>query len=227
MIRDCSHPPKDLLAEISRDLQPVKPAPVPSRLALQLLPLALLISSAILSIIGPRRDAATIGPLLTWGASLAQFSVGVILVWVAARESTPSRRLPLNIVCSVVAATCLIVAAVALRTFAASPTVVPPGHSAWTVGFRCGMNATIAGTLLVILFAWFFRHSLAGRPTLAGALYGGGAGVSVNAGWRLACPVSAPSHSLIAHGMAIAATMLLGSLAAHLIARRLRRPVEP
>ena len=33
-----------------------------------------------------------------------------------------------------------------------------------------------------------FRNSLATRPSVAGALYGAGAGVAINAGWRIACP---------------------------------------
>ena len=34
----------------------------------------------------------------------------------------------------------------------------------------------------------------------------GVAGVAVNAGWRLACPISAPWHSIAAHGTAIVLT---------------------
>jgi hypothetical protein len=35
---------------------------------------------------------------------------------------------------------------------------------------------------------------------------------AINAGWRIACPVSTPWHALGAHGAAIVATAILGAL---------------
>jgi hypothetical protein len=83
--------------------------------------------------------------------------------------------------------------------------------SPWIMGFACGIGSTLAGGILVLFFRWVFRHSLATRPTVAGALYGAGAGLAINAGWRIACPVSTPWHALGAHGAAIIATVLLGA----------------
>ncbi len=228
MTRDSSQPlapqpPEDLLREVSRDLAPVKPPPLPLRLALRVVPLALLASLAVLALIGLRRDAAVLGPLITWGVSIAQVGLAVLLVWIAARESTPSRRLPANLVWFSITASCLIVVAVTLWTFVESPPPVPSGHPAWIAGIVCGGGATVAGVLLVTALTWFFRHSLAAHPALAGSLYGAGAGIAVNAGWRLACPISTPWHSLGAHGAGIAVTALLGAMAARLIANRATR----
>jgi hypothetical protein len=217
-----SHPSDALLAAISGDLRPVKPAPLPSRLALRVAPIALVISSMIL-LIGLRRDAVSLGPLLTWGASMAQFGLAIMLTWIAVRESTPARRLPTNLVWVATAATSLVVIAISLWTFAASPLSKPLRVSSLVMGLACGIGGTVAGTLLVVLFTLVFRRSLVARPGGAGALYGAGAGVAVNAGWRLACPLSTPWHSIGAHGSAIVATTLLGAIAARRISKRMNK----
>jgi hypothetical protein len=191
-----------------------------------MVPIALLVSSVILLAIGPRHDLGMLGPLLGWGASAAQFMLAVALVWIAAHESTPAGRLPRQIVYSAAVAASLVVVFVTLLTFSTSPASapllrVPPRVnemlrvSPWIMGFACGIGSTVAGGILVLIFSWLFRNSLATRPTVAGALYGAGAGLAINAGWRIACPVSTPWHALGAHGAAIIATVILGALIGH------------
>ena len=224
-------PPEALMRAIAQDLRPVKPSPQPLHLALRMFPLALLVSSVILLAIGPRYDLARLGPLLTWGASAAQFVLAVALVWIAAHESTPAGKLPRQVVYSAVIAASLLVVFVTLLTFSKSPASepvlrVPPivnellGVEPWLMGFACGIGSTLAGGILVLLFSRVFRNSLATRPTLAGALYGAGAGLAINAGWRVACPVSAPWHVLGAHGAAIIATVILGALIGRFLGNR-------
>jgi hypothetical protein len=224
-------PPETLMRAIAQDLRPVKPSPQPLHLALRMVPLALLISSVILLAIGPRYDLARLGPLLTWGASAAQFVLAIALVWIAARESRPAGRLPRHIVYSAALAACLVVVFVSLLTFSTSPANepllrVPPWInemlrvSPWIMGFACGIGSTLAGGILVLFFGWVFRNSLATRPTVAGALYGAGAGLAINAGWRIACPVSAPWHALGAHGAAIIATVILGAVIGRFLGNR-------
>jgi hypothetical protein len=216
-------PPEALMRAIAQDLRPVKPSPPPFHLALRMVPLALLVSAAILLAIGPRPDSEILGPLLTWGASAAQFALAIALIWIAAREGTPAGRLPRQVVYAAGFAAFLTVVFVTLLTFSTSPAShmfrlhgtlhLPP----WTMGFACGIGSTLAGGILVLFFSRVFRNSLAIRPAVAGALYGAGAGLAINAGWRIACPISAPSHALGAHGAAIIATVILGAL----IGRRL------
>ena len=141
-----------------------------------------------------------------------------MLVWIAAHESTPAGRLPKGTVYSAAVAALLVVVAITLSTFSISPVGstlrvagalrVPP----WIMDLACGIGSTVEGGILVLLFSWMFRNSLATRPTVAGALYGAGAGIAVNAGWRIACPFSTLRHTLGAHGTAIVATVLLGAL---------------
>jgi hypothetical protein len=224
-------PPEALMRVIAQDLRPVKPAPQPRQLALRMVPLALLVSSLILLAIGPRHDLRVLGPLLAWGASAAQFAVAIALVWIAAHESTPAARLPRQVVFSAAAAASLLVVFVTLLTLSTSPASepllrVPPlvneklRTSPWIMGFACGIGSTLAGGILVLLFGWVFRNSLAARPAVAGALYGAGAGLAINAGWRVACPVSTLWHSLGAHGTAIIATVILGALIGRVLGNR-------
>lgn len=216
-------PPEELMRAIAQDLRPVRPSPRPIQLALRMLPLALLVSSAIVLAIGVRHDLGRIGPWLTWGASAAQFVFAMALIWIAGHESTPAGRLPRQAVYSAAVSASLVVVLVTLLTFLQSPESepllpVPPQInemlrvSPWVVGFACGIGSTLAGGILVLFFSWVFRNSLATRPTFAGSLYGAGAGLAINAGWRIACPVSTPWHALGSHGAAIIATVILGAL---------------
>lgn len=216
-------PPQALMQAIAQDLRPVRPSPQPLQLALRMVPLALLVSSVIVLAIGARQDVGILGPLLAWGASAAQFVLAIAFVWIAAHESTPAGRLPRQMLYFAAAAASLVVIVVSLLTFSTSPAYtplvrVPPRVnemlrvSPWIMGFACGIGSTVAGAILVLLFGWIFRNSLATRPTVAGALYGAGAGLAINAGWRIACPFSTPWHALGAHGAAIIATALVGAL---------------
>ena len=224
-------PPEALMRAIAQDLRPVRPSPEPLHLALRMIPLALLVSSLILLAIGLRHDLSVLGPLLTWGASAAQFALAIALVWIAAHESTPAGRLPRQVVYSAAVAASLVVVFVTLLTFSRSPASepvlrVPPivnellRVKPWTMGFACGIGSTLAGGILVLLFSWVFRNSLATRPTVTGALYGAGAALAINAGWRIACPVSTPWHALGAHGAAIIATVILGALIGRFLGNR-------
>jgi len=226
---------------IAQDLKPVRPAPEPFQLALRMAPLALLASSLILLAIGPRHDMASLGPLLTWGASAAQFLLAIALVWIAARESSPAGRLPVQVVSFAAIAAVVVIVSISLLTFSTSPASEPvlrvPSrvnemlHTApWIMGFACGIGSTLAGCMLVLLFSALFRNSLVARPVVGGALYGAGAAVAINAGWRIACPVSTLGHSLGAHGSAIIATVIAGALIGRFLGnRRLRigRPAGP
>jgi hypothetical protein len=209
-----------------------------------MVPVALLVSSLILLAIGPRHDLERLGPLLTWGASAAQFVLAIALVWIAARESIPAGRLPRQIVYSAAVSAFLVVVFVTLLTFSTSPANEPLLRfppwineilrvSPWIMGFACGIGSTLAGGILVLFFSLVFRNSLATRPTVAGVLYGAGAGLAINAGWRIACPVSIPWHALGAHGAAIIATVILGALIGRFLGNRrlhfgvLARNVDP
>ena len=234
MMEPSPKPPEALMRAIAQDLRPVRPSPEPLHLALRMVPVTLLVSSLILLAIGPRHDLSVLGPLLAWGASAAQFALAIALIWIAARESTPAGRLPRSVVYLAAVAASLVVVFVSLLTFSTSPASEPilrvPAKvnellrdSPWIMGSGCGIGSTLAGGILVLFFSLVFRNSVAIRPTLVGALYGVGAGLAINAGWRVACPVSTLWHALGAHGAAIIATVILGAFIGRLLGnRRLR-----
>ncbi len=121
MMNRSPKPPEALMRAIAQDLGPVKPSPPPHRLALQMVPLALLLSWLIFLAMGIRRDSGTLGALLTWGASSAQFLLAIALVWIAAHEGTPAGRLSRGTVRSVAAAAFLVVVSITLLTASLSP----------------------------------------------------------------------------------------------------------
>src|SRR5215472_12874679 len=116
MIND-SAPPDALLAEVSRDLRAVRPWPTPWGDALRLSPLALGIIVALPMLVGLRRDAAAVGPLVVWGVSLIQVTLGIGLIWMALREGRPARRLPRSVVRAGLAGAGFMVVAVSFLTF--------------------------------------------------------------------------------------------------------------
>ncbi len=143
----------------------------------------------------------------------------------------PVGRLPRHIVYSAALGASLVVVFISLVTFSTSPVNesllrVPPRineilrASPWIMGLACAIGSTLAKEILVLFFSWVFRNSLAIRPTVAGALYGAGAGLAINAGWRIACPVATPWHALGAHGAAIIATVILGGLIGRFLGNR-------
>lgn len=217
---DNSKPPAALIAEVSRDLHPVRPWPAPWRDALRLSPLALGIIIVLPLLVGLRRDALAVGPLVMWGVSLAQVAVGIALIWMATREGRPARRLPRGVVGVALAAAGFIVVAVSFVTFSKSPTHVPHGIPPWIAGMVCYVGSTVAAAPLFLLAAWLHSRFVSPRPALAGGLYGAGAALTANAGWRLICPISTPWHVLTAHGGSVITIALLSALTAHLATRR-------
>jgi len=59
---------------------------------------------------------------------------------------------------------------------------------------------------------WLAARAFPLRPRLAGALYGIGAGLMADAGWRLFCHFSGPAHVLGAHTLGVIVTGLLGTV---------------
>src|SRR5262249_55321415 len=216
--------PDALLAEVSRDLRPVRPWPAPWRDALALTPLALGVIVALPLVVGLRRHAVAVGAFVAWGVSLIPASLGLLLIWIATREGRPARRLPRGVVGAALALAGFVVIAVSFLTFSRSPTHVPRGVPAWIVGMICYSGSTLVAAPFFALAAWVHSRFVSPRPALAGGLYGAGAALTSNAGWRLICPISTPWHVLTAHGGAIISITVLSALAAHLVAGRRATP---
>jgi hypothetical protein len=214
------HPPDALLSRIAGDLRPVRPLGTPSRRLIYWAPAGLFLFLAVPWLIGLRLDAPALGPFATWGASVAQVAFGIGLVWAGGRESVPSRRLPAAVATAGLLGAAALVAALSAITFSISPTTLPAALTAWHAGTFCFRGSLVVGAPLLFLAGWLLGRSLPGQPWLAGALFGGGSGLTADASWRLVCPVSDPWHVLTAHGGAVIVLTAIGALAAHFAARR-------
>jgi hypothetical protein len=168
----------------------------------------------LLLALGLRKDASELGSLVTFAPSFGEALLAATLIWMAARESTASKQLPRWGVWSGLVCACIAVVGLTLWTYLASPALVLPVKSAQLADLLCGSGATVAGAVVLAAVWLLFRRTLAVRPAFAGALYGIGAGVAVNAGLRMACRISEPWHALGAHGLAIVATGFLGAMIA-------------
>jgi hypothetical protein len=169
---------------------------------LAVLPLALLLLGAAVFVFGLRPDAPVLGLRLTWIASLLQMILGLGLTLAALREAVPGTTLSRRMIGLTFATAALGVTLLTWMTWLASPTTIVPSR----VGYV--WRVCLAGTVLTALPAlalvgWLVARAFPLRPHLAGALYGVGAGLMADAGWRLFCYFSDPKHVFGAHILAV------------------------
>jgi hypothetical protein len=214
--------PAVLRAAVERDLRAVRPLRMPWQRALALLPLAALLLAGIPWGFGLREDAGTLGGLLLWGLSALQLAVGLALIGTALRETVPARSLSWPAVLFAVGGGLGLMVAVTMVTNAVSPTHVPRRLDTfyWRV---CFDTSVLLGLPVVAVAGALASRGLPLRPAVAGALFGLGSGLLVEAGWRLYCEVSDPVHVLLAHGASVVALTVLGALSMRVWQRVLRR----
>ena len=203
--------PPELRDQVSRTLRPVSPLRSPVRRALALLPVAILVLTAVPLLWGIRYDARDVGPLLLWLGSALQVGVAMTLIAAAVAESVPGRLGgPASLFARATGGLSFVAVLTAI-TFAASPTYVPFTEEARY--FRICLTRPIAlGFLPLIGVGLLMGRGLAARPVVAGILAGLGSGLIADAGWRLYCRVSDPSHVFGAHVGGIVVLVLLGAL---------------
>jgi hypothetical protein len=213
-----SHVPADLLTAVQHDLRPVRPLAAPTWRAAALLPVAVALLAGLPAFWGWRNNFAALGPGLSWGLSAIQALAGLLIAGVALREAIPGRELSAAAVGVTVGGGAALFVGLTLLTEHNVPLAVPPGvwlRYAW----ECFGMAAFGSVPALAVVAWLASRALPTRPAVAGAIYGLGAGLMADAGVRLFCRVSAPSHVLAAHGGAILALVVTGALAATLVER--------
>jgi hypothetical protein len=210
--------PKPLRDIVERDLKPTRPLRRPWARALVLVPIAAALVAGIPLLHAFRGDMDAIGFVRAWGFSIAQAVGGLIVIALALRESIPGRALAngtvgTTIVCGLALPMCVVV--LTSSRFDVGPS---PGL-ALAEGAACFRTSALAAVPAIIIAAILAARAFPLRPGIAGALYGLGAGLMADAGLRLYCDYSMPSHVLFAHGGAVAASMAAGALVATTIAR--------
>jgi hypothetical protein len=211
----------ELRERVAADLRPVRPLRRPWERALLLVPAAALAFAAAPGLLGLRSDIAALGPLLSWGASAAQFAMAIALIAAALREAVPGEAMSRPSARLLLAAGVVITVALAFATHRVSPEPAsrPETFVDW---WFCWRGAVLTGAPLVLLAGVLLARGLPMRPGLGGSLAGMGAGAAVDGGWRLYCNYSSPIHVIGSHGGAVLALTVVG-LAVGWAAGRWRR----
>jgi hypothetical protein len=202
MSNDISIVPPSLRSAIEADLRPVQPLANPWRRVLGLVPIAVALLVISVALFGLRVDSPDLGLSLTWGASVLQMLVGLAVMGFALREAVPGTLLTRRTAGLVVATGIALLLAITWATWATSPTFVPPrfNRAVWLI---CVFGTFAAALPALFVAAGLVRRAYPLRPALAGALYGLGAGLLSDAGWRLFCHFSDPNHVFAAHTLAV------------------------
>jgi hypothetical protein len=199
--------------QIADSLTPVRPLPPPARRAGLLAPLGLLLAASAPLLGGQRGDLGDYHPLVTWGLTALQSFGGLWLLALGFREAVPGRNVSPRALTFAAALSAVLVVAITSVTNAASPTIVPVGRELqyWV---ECVAGPMAIGAPFMIVATLMALRAFPTRPAIAGALCGASAGILADAGWRLACWISAPSHIIGSHVLAILALAAAGSLVA-------------
>jgi Negative regulator of sigma F len=195
---------------IADDLRPVRPLWSPLRRVIVLLPVAIVLALFAASKYGPRKDAALLGGLVTWGLSSLEWTLGLLLLGVGLRHAVPgygmSRR-RLVILCGVTVA---VILSITFVTYAIHPTFVPTTRQ-WRVWTLCVLGPLEFGVPLLLVASVLSARAFPTRPAAVGALCGFAAGIVVDSGWRLTCWISDPTHVFGAHFLALTAMVAIGA----------------
>jgi hypothetical protein len=212
--------PDDLREAIEGDLHPVNPlhpAWVRAMLAVAILAVVLAFVLAKASL---RPDMDQLPMWLSWGCSIVQLALGVLLVGLALREAVPGEGIPGGAV-RIAALTALAVQIlVGIATSIYSPVITMPG-SGFAPGIGCLKHETAMALPTFLVTLWLVFRALPLRAPTAGLLGGAGATVASDAVIHVLCPMSNLSHVLIWHTGAVILFMTIGWVAG-MIWERLR-----
>ena len=210
--------PAELRARIAADWGPVKALPSPLLRSLWLTPFAVLALLAAPTYFNVRSDAPQLGWALGWGASLLQVGLGFVVIAAALRESVPGRAWRPAALAAFIVLPVAAVIAVTFASFDASAISLQRGF--WLVSVICLAGSAATALPIVALANVLAARAYPTRPAIVGVLLGLGAGLMADAGWRMFCHFTEPSHVLTAH----AGGVLLAALSGALLALTLRKP---
>jgi hypothetical protein len=204
--------PVELRDRLAADYAPVKALPSPWQRAMWVLPLAAIALLAAPVVFNIRTDASRLGWFGVWGLSLAQSALGLLVVGAALRESVPGRAWSVWAIAAWLLVPIGAVIAVTLTSWEASQVLL--SREWWLVGGICFSGSAATALPVVVLASILAARAYPTRPAVAGALLGCGAGLMADAGWRLFCHFTEPSHVLSAHLAAVVLSAIIGALAA-------------
>jgi hypothetical protein len=210
--------PRDLREKVARDLAPARPLRPPIVRALVLVPFAAAVVVAIPALHFFRSDMAAIGFIRAWGFSIGQAIAGLVIVAAALREAIPGRSLSRIVIAGFIVCGLALPAALLMLT-AGSFDIGPRPGQALAEGLSCFRVSAVGALPALMIAAFLAARAFPLRPSVAGALYGLGGGLIADAGMRLYCEYTQPEHLILAHGGAIAASIVAGVVLAYLSRR--------
>lgn len=211
--------PPDTLRELLGD-EPgaVRPlAPIWQRLVAVAVVFAV-VAAASLLVSELRFDIGAIPMWLSWGCSLLELLVGVIVIGLALREAIPGAAVPLGTVTTVVGAALVLQVCVGVATWLHTPGA--PFSPDWlTTGVVCLKHDSTMVLPVLVVTLWLVYRALPLRAPIAGLLGGTGAALAGDSLIHLLCPMSDLRHVLAWHSGAIVVFMLFGWAAGRLYER--------
>lgn len=191
--------PESLRRAVRADLGPVRPLAAPARRALLVGAWAAAAAVLVLSLIGPRQDAAELGWWLAWGVTAVQVGAGLALVSMGLSAAVPGRGPARGVVVASVAAGVALFVVQAILTGGASAgkAVADPwltsGPPCLAIGLLVGLGALAVASALIVATAPL-------QALRAALLAGTGTGLLAEAAQRLHCSVTDPRHLFPWHG---------------------------
>jgi len=212
--------PNNLREAVESDLAPIQPLHrvwVRTMLAVAILAVVL---AFVLAKASRRPDMDQLPIWLSWGCSILQLALGILLTGLALREAVPGGGVPEGAV-RIAALTALAVQIlVGVATSIFSPAITMPA-SGIAPGFGCFKHETAMALPTFVVTMWLVFRALPLRAPTAGLLGGAGAMVASDAVIHLLCPMSNLSHVLVWHTGAVIVFMGVGWIAG-MIWERLR-----
>ena len=204
--------PAALLSMVKRDLIPIRPLASPSRRALALLPIGLILFAGMPAF-WHWQAHVKLAPWAWWGVSELEMGLSLIILAAAFREAVPGRELSGRKLATLITMAC---AGFVLFNAGAQPPPPTSAHSWMHWVWEC-IYMTISFSIPALAApAWLVARALPNRPALAGALCGMGVGIMADAGLRLFCG-DGGTHLIVAHGGAIVLLVMLGAICATLV----------
>lgn len=202
--------PAEFRAKLQHEYSAIEPLPAPWMRALWVLPLAAVTVAAAPLAFDVRADASQLGWTLGWGASLLQVAIGFAIIAASLRESVPGRGWSRVAIALWLTLPVALVALVTLASWDSSRILLQRGW--WVVAGVCFAGSAASALPVVALASVLTARAYPIRPAIAGAMLGAGAGLMADAGWRMFCHFTEPSHVLSAHLGGVIASTAIGVL---------------
>ena len=211
--------PRSLREAVAADLEPVRPIRPTWRRTLLVAAVATAVLAAMLLTGTLRPDLAVLPGWLSWGATLVELAVAMLIVGLALREAVPGAAVPTATIRAAAALGLVLQVLVGVATWVASPGMAP-GPAWFAKGATCLSHDT---ALILPTFAvtmWLVFRAVPMRAPVAGLLGGLGAALAGDAVTHLLCPLSDLRHVLAWHTGAILGFAAVGWLVGTLWSRR-------